>query len=65
MTAATAAQKSWEYKAVFAADSSSMEDQLNKFSKQGYVLSHFQVVHPSGHKATFYCILVREKLDQD
>ena len=63
MTMAAGVQQTWEYKAVFAADSTSMEDQLNKFSKQGYVLSHFQVVHPSGHKATFYCILVREKQD--
>lgn len=63
MAPATAVQQTWEYKTVFAADSTSMEDQLNKLAKQGYVLSHFQVVHPSGHKATFYCILVRERQD--
>ena len=51
----------WEYKVLFAADSSNLEEQLNKLSKEGYGLSQFQVIHPPGHKATFYCILIRDK----
>ena len=48
-----------EYKVLFAADYSSLEEQLAKYSKEGYTVSHFQALHTSGYKTTFYCLMYR------
>jgi hypothetical protein len=48
-----------EYKVLFAADYTSLEEQLAKYSKQGYTVSHFQALHTSGYKTTFYCLMYR------
>jgi len=48
-----------EYKVLFAADYASLEEQLTKYSKLGYTVSHFQALHTSGYKTTFYCLMYR------
>jgi hypothetical protein len=48
-----------EYKVLFAADYATLEEQLAKYSKEGYMVSHFQALHTSGYKTTFYCLMYR------
>lgn len=48
-----------EYKVLFAADYATLEEQLTKYSKEGYTVSHFQALHTSGYKTTFYCLMYR------
>lgn len=47
------------YKVVFGADYTNLEEQLTKYSKEGYQVSHFQALHTSGYKTTFYCLMYR------
>jgi len=54
-----AENQKFEYKVVFAADYSSLEEQLAKYSKDGYVVDQFQALHTSGYKTTFYCLMHR------
>ena len=51
----------WQYKILFAADLSNMEHLLNNHAVEGYELFSFQVIHPAGHKTTFYSVIRRPK----
>lgn len=51
----------WQYKILFAGDISNMDHLINTHAAEGWELFNFQVIHPAGHKTTFYSIMRRPR----